>query len=145
MKKQNKKQNQLDSKIITDFIVFQEGRLKGTDFDRNFLVLVCSLGGKDVGNFGVGSGLPADSTLDSFLSVANTVLLHNDRDALIAETVSTGEHSPLPNTNTQEMCHFSNALILQSVTQCLSICSQISLCARLDHIFITCVSFHLTS
>lgn len=81
--------------------VFRVGRLKCTDFDRNFLVLVCSLGGEDIGNFGVGSGLPADSTLYSFLSIANTVLLHNDGNALITETVSTGEHGPLSNTNTQ--------------------------------------------
>lgn len=77
------------------------GRMNVTDFDRNFLALVCSLGGEDVGNFSVGSGLSADSTLDSFLSIANTVLLDNNGDALIAETVSTGEYSPLSNTNTQ--------------------------------------------
>ena len=69
-------------------------------FDRDFLALVCSLGGEDVGNFSVGRGLPADGTLYSPLSIANTVLLHNDRNTLVAEAVSTGEHGPLPNTNT---------------------------------------------
>lgn len=65
----------------------------------------------------MGSGLPADSTLYSFLSIANTVLLYNDGNALIAETVSTGENGPLSNTHSylhaQRCDFFSNAFILQ--------------------------------
>lgn len=53
----------------------------------------------------MGSSLSADGTLDGFLTVPDTVLLHNDGNALIAETVSTGEHGPLTNTN--KMCYYS--------------------------------------
>lgn len=102
---------------------------RGTDFDRNFLALVCSLGGEDIGNLGVGSGLPADSTLYSFLSIANTVLLYNDGNALIAETVSTGENGPLSNTHTvtymrKGVTSFQMHSYYKCVLKCLCTCSQ---------------------
>lgn len=63
--------------------------------DRYVLVLTGWLGGEDVGDLSVRRGLPTNGTLDGPSPRAHTVMLHNDCDALIAEAVATGQHSPL--------------------------------------------------
>lgn len=66
-----------------------------TDLDWDVLILTGRLSGEDVGDLRVGRGLPTDGTLDGTSPWANTVLLHNDGNALITEAVAARQHCPL--------------------------------------------------
>lgn len=66
-----------------------------TYLDRYVLVLAGRLGGEDVGDLSVRGGLPTNGTLDGASPRAHTVMLHDDCNALIAEAVAAGQHSPL--------------------------------------------------
>lgn len=63
--------------------------------DRYVLVLAGRLGGKYVGDLSVRRGLPTDGTLDGPSPGAHAVMLHHDRNALVAEAVAAGQHGPL--------------------------------------------------
>lgn len=66
-----------------------------SDLDRYVLVLAGRLGCEHVGDLSVRRGLPADGTFDGSPPGAHAVLLHDDRDALVAEAVAAGQHRPL--------------------------------------------------
>lgn len=66
-----------------------------TDLDGYVLVLAGRLGGEHVGDLSVRRGLPTNGAFDGSPPRAHAVLLHNDGDALVAETVAAGQHCPL--------------------------------------------------
>lgn len=63
--------------------------------DRYVLVLTGRLSGEDVGDLSVRRGLSTNGTFDGPSPRAHTVMLHDDCNALIAETVAAGQHGPL--------------------------------------------------
>lgn len=66
-----------------------------SDLDWYVLVLAGRLGCEHVGDLSVRRGLPANGTFDGSPPGAHAVLLHNDRDALVAEAVAAGQNCPL--------------------------------------------------
>ncbi len=66
-----------------------------SDLHRDVLPLVGTLSGEHIRDFWMWSGLSAYGALYGSPSIAEAVLLHDDSDALITETVSTGQYGPL--------------------------------------------------
>lgn len=71
-----------------------------SDLHRDILPLVGTLSGEHIWNLWMWSGLSAYGALYGSPSIANAVLLYNDGDAPVTETVSTGQYSPLSIKNT---------------------------------------------
>lgn len=62
---------------------------------RDVFFLAGFLGGEDIRDFFVRSGLAADGTLNGASVRPHAVLFNNNWNALITETVSTGQYCPL--------------------------------------------------
>lgn len=63
--------------------------------DRNVLVLAGWLSGEHIRDLSVWCGLPTNGTFDGSPPWPEAVLLHNDRNTIIAEAVTAGQNCPL--------------------------------------------------
>ena len=87
--------------------MFGKGVRLSAYLDRDVCPLVVCLGGEDIGDLCVGRGLSADGTLDGSPPRArpHAVLLDDDGDALVTETVTAGQHRPLEQRDSERDTH----------------------------------------